>query len=144
MTTVAVIGTWHEPEAREFSHCPSYYAADHEKLRVIPGDYEARLMLVGGYTFPMPQWLLVGIKTTRLSGALYSGFGGVNFASRQLPVGEAVDYTIQTHSYQIAEAVAAGRLTLKPAFQWLANPDHRAVLDAAPRTWPEWGQLEVA
>jgi len=113
------IGTWNETTSRDITHCPSYYAADFETLRTTPGAYELRLMFVGGYTVPMPYWLLCRIDATRIAGALYSGFGGNNFASRALPKDETVPYRLQTYSYELRKLVEDGRVTLRPGFDWL-------------------------
>lgn len=146
MATTIEIGTWNEPAAREFSHCPSYYAADTETLTVKPGHYPARLTFEGGYTIPMPYWLLIGIDCERVSGRLYSGFGGNNFAHTELPKGEAVRHTIQMYQYQIADCVANGRLTLHPGFEWLLGKAGDAVWNHpdAPKTWDAVRQLAGA
>lgn len=131
-----VIGQWHERESREVSHSPSYYAADWETLKTRTGDYPARVTFETGYTIPMPYWLLVKIDADRTGGRLYSGFGGNNFASRELPH-EPAHLPVQAYAYEIHKLVAAGRLTLRPEYAWLAaegdepawhHPD-------APKTW---------
>lgn len=127
------VGVWREVE-RVIDRCPSYYAADHERLRTIAGEYDARLIFSGGYTVPMPQWLVVGIPGVRVSGALYSGCGGLNFAKRDLPAGEAVSFTVQTYPYHIPELVAAGRLVLLPGFEWLMS-EHSWQHPDAPKDW---------
>lgn len=134
MTSV-IVGTWHEREARDITRCPSYYAADYETLRTMPGDYPVRVTFEGGYTIPMPYWVLVGINSTRVNGALFSGFGGNNFAKTDLPAGEAVTYSLQTYVHTIPDMVADGRLTLAPGFEWLNDKDHGRVIAAGPRTW---------
>lgn len=129
-----IIGKWHEPDPREFSHCPSYYAADYEVLRVRPGVYPARLKFVTGYMVPMPYWLLIGIECERIDGRLYSGFGGVNFSSTELLKGETVKHTIQSNSYLIGEYVDRGMLALAPHFAWLTHkPAFRH--PSAPTSW---------
>lgn len=142
MTSKVIIGTWHEV-SREITRCPSYYAADTETLLTIPGDYPVVLTFEGGYTVPMPYWVLVGIPTTRISGRLYSGFGGVNFASTPLKEGEAVTYTIQTYAYLLGKLVEEGRVTLRPGFDWLLSevPWRH---DAAPHTWDAVRALRLA
>lgn len=114
------IGTWHEREARTVNRCPSYYAADHETLQTVPGDYPLNLRIVGGYTVPMPYWLLVSVPADRTDGRLYSGFGGVNFASTELPR-ERTTYTVQMYAYQLAELVAAGKVTVDAPFAGLVD-----------------------
>lgn len=130
------IGTWHEPAPREFTRCPSYYAADHETLRVQPGDYPAKVTFEGGYNIPMPYWLIVGVDCKRVSGRLYSGFGGVNYSSTELKPGEDVIHVIQAYAYQIKDMVKAGKLTLLPEYSWLtADPAWQH--PNAPKTWAE-------
>lgn len=143
MSAQLIIGEWLERDAREFDRCPSYYAADTETLRVKPGRYPARVEFVGGYTVPMPQWLLVAIDCERVSGALYSGYGGVNYSRRELPPGEPVSYGLQWHAYGIAQAVADGRLVLRPGFEWLASECAFKHPDA-PKTWEAVAALAAA
>jgi hypothetical protein len=135
------IGTWHETQTREFSHCPSYYAADTETLRVKVGAYSVRLSFEGGYTIPMPYWLLIGIDTDRIDGRLYSGFGGLNFASTELPKAP-VRYTIQMYAYQLAELVKDGRITLKPGFEWMVEGECMWQHPSAPKTWDDVKALQ--
>lgn len=133
-----IVGDWREPEAREITHCPSYYAADSETLRVKPGAYPARVHFAGGYTVPMPYWLLVGLDCERVAGRLYSGFGGVNHSHTELPAGEPVRHTLQMYAYSIGEAVRAGRMTLRPGFEWLADASPGRAFwqhPDAPATW---------
>lgn len=143
MSITVKIGTWHETGERQITRCPSYYAADTETLALKPGDYDARLSFEGGYTIPMPYWLLIGIDAERVEGRLYSGFGGCNFSSTDLPKGERVTYTVQKYSYQIADAVNAGRLTLAPGFEWLMGGASDPVWkhQDAPKTWDEVRRL---
>lgn len=112
------VGHWIVGEGETVDRCPSYYAADHERLALTPGRYPVRLRFVGGYTIPMPYWLLVGIDATRVSGALYSGCGGRNFARTDLPAGEAVSYAVQAYAYQLADLVKAGRVELHAGCEW--------------------------
>lgn len=139
MSMTVTIGKWIEQEAREFSHCPSYYAADYEVLKTRPGEYDLRLTFEGGYTIPMPYWLLVGIQTDRLRGALYSGFCGNNFAQTDLPQ-EPVLHTSQMYAYELRRLVEQGTVRLKPGFEWLLeeNPRHA---NGAPKTWGDVKQL---
>lgn len=142
-----IIGTWHEKAERTISRCPSYYAADTETLRTHVGDYPARISLQGGYAIPMPYWLLVSIEATRVEGRLYSGFGGVNFASTDLPAGEVVTYGVQAYRHSIPELVAAGTLTLAPAFEFL-NQGTAEVLEHIRASkwaaWSAWSEAEKA
>jgi len=140
MSVSIEIGVWHETENREFTHCPSYYAADSETLRVKIGNYPLRVTFEGGYIIPMPYWLLCGIDTDRIDGRLYNGFGGVNYSSTELPH-EPVCYTIQMYRYQLPDLVKDGRVTLKSGFEWLLdkipweNPN-------APKTWEDVEKLK--
>jgi hypothetical protein len=133
-TNHVLIGTWHEAESRDIRRCPSYYAADFETLRTQPGDFELRLTFQGGYLVPMPQWLLVSIDAERIDGALYSGFGGLNFASTPLPVGERVVYHEQMYVYQLRNLVERDRVTLRPGFEWVLCDKPWEGL-GAPQTW---------
>lgn len=128
------IGTWIEKESREINRCPSYYAADHETLKTVAGEYPAELEFVGGYTVPMPYWLLVGIPADRIDGRLYSGFAGVNFASTELPK-KRVTYHLQSYHYQIPELVEQGWLKLDPAFEWLLVKHYAWQEPGAPKDW---------
>lgn len=134
------IGTWHE-EGREITRCPGYYAADSETLKTIPGDVDAFVDYVGGYNVPMPYWLVVSIPATRLRGTLYSGFGGVNFASTELKKGEAITYGMQGYRYHIKQWVAAGRLTLDERFSFLMD---EKPWDRGLQTWDELKALVEA
>lgn len=138
-----VIGMWIESEAREISHCPSYYAADHETLAIKPGYYPARLIFQGGYNIPMPYWLMVTLESERIEGRLYSGFGGNNFASTELPKGEAVRHSLQMYQYQIREYVAAGKLILSSGFEWLNAPEgeYSWQRPGAPKEWSEVAKM---
>lgn len=120
------IGTWHEKESRVIDHCPSYYAADWEKLETIPGEYDLYLTINTCDLYPSPQWLCASIATNRLAGKLYSGFGGNNFASHDLPK-EPKTYTIQTYSYHIPDLVEQGLITLFPEWAMLSVDDHAFV-----------------
>ena len=131
------IGTWIET-GRELTRCPSYYAADHETLRTVAGEYPARVMFVGGYNVPMPQWVLVKMAADRLNGRLYSGFGGNNFASTELPA-ERIEYSEQRGAYLIRELVASGKLRLAPAFAWMIEAEYPWQADGAPKTFAEVG-----
>lgn len=138
-----IVGYWREPEARTLTHCPSYYAADTETLAIPAGRYPVRLSFAGGYTVPMPQWLLVGIDCTRVSGRLFSGFGGVNFAHRDLPAGEPVRHCLQLYAYQAAELEASGRLELLPGFEWVRERKPWEHVNA-PKDWQAVSALLAA
>ena len=131
MSASILIGYWVEKTARKITHCPSYYAADSETLETIPGRYPIRLTFEGGYDCPMPYWLVGSIDTTRIEGALYSGFGGVNFASTPLPVGVKVQYHIQAYDYQLGKMVESGNVELLPGMECWAEGDHAKRIDYA-------------
>ena len=137
MSVCVRIGTWHE-KSREITRCPSYYAADHETLQTTAGDYPLELMFQNGYNIPMPYWLLVNIPSIRIDGALYSGFGGVNYARNELPKGESVLYHVQTYDYLLKDLVAKGTVTLNPGFEWLLLKRSEQFKDPrSPKTWEE-------
>lgn len=127
------IGKWIE-ESRDITHCPSYYAADHETIRTKAGEYPVNLKFVGGYLVPMPYWLTIGIAGDRISGALYSGFGGVNYSKTDLPL-EPTTYCLQLYSYGLPELVASGKVTLDAGFEWLAENKSAWQHEKAPKTW---------
>jgi hypothetical protein len=138
------VGTYHEREHREITRCPSYYAADWEKLETIPGEYWVTLSVEGGFTIPMPKWVLIRIDTTRLAGRLYSGFCGNNFAHTDLEPGQNVGYCIQTYPYMLPKMIADGLVTLDPEFAWLnlKSPRTRFTdIPEFPSTWDEWRAL---
>jgi hypothetical protein len=122
MSRAIQIGWWVvKPGAEPISHCPSYYAADHEALQPLPGLYPARLVFEAGFNIPMPHWLVAGVDCTRISGELYSGFGGVNFAHTTLKPGESKQYVHQCYDYQIPELARAGRLLLAEPYAWMKD-----------------------
>lgn len=127
------IGTYHQEDGQEITRCPSGYAADWEKLSLVGGDYPVRLTFEGGFTFPMPYWLLIGIDSVRIGGETFTGFAGNPHGSHSLPRGEEVRYTIQTYTYTAEGMVKEGRLTLKPEFEWLLT----GRTTDGPRTWDE-------
>jgi hypothetical protein len=141
MGTSVVVGKWIEKVSREETRCPSYYAADWETLVTIPGEYPLTLTFEGGYTIPMPYWLLCGIAATRKAGALYSGFGGNNFASTKLEAGESVALTLQMSAYKIRELVESGRVELLPGFEWLLDEKYSWQSARAPKTWADVAKL---
>lgn len=107
-------------EGRTLTRCPGYYAADYEKLELEPGRYPLYVTIEGGYMFPMPYWLVASIPARRIEGKTYSGFGGVNFASTDLPQ-EDVTYGVQAYAYSLAKMIEDGRVELSPGFELLAE-----------------------
>src|SRR5574343_278307 len=130
------VGQWVERESRTITHCPSYYAADHETLETIPGSYPLRVNFIGGYLCPMPQFVLAAIASVRKSGALYSGCGGVNYSKMELPAGEQLDYHMQSYMYVLRDLIAAGKVELDPDLASLGI-DHGFDAPSAPKTWAE-------
>jgi hypothetical protein len=133
-----IIGHYIVSEAKEIQHCPSYYAADYEILRLTPGRYEMRVTFVGGYTCPMPYWLLAQVDSTRVEGALYSGFGGVNFGRTELPAGETVKYGIQTNAFNLKRLIDDGKFEPLPErAEWAAALAESTVEFARTLTWDD-------
>ncbi len=132
------IGHYVVREPKTVSRCPSYYAADWEKLELKPGRYPLRLTFEGGYLIPMPYWLLARIDAVRLDGATYSGFGGVNFAENELPKGEKVQYGVQRQRYELRDLVEAGLVELLPGFEWAFDS-----LDHVQKTNVTWDDLRA-
>jgi hypothetical protein len=133
--TSVVVGEWVEKVARDLTHCPSYYAADTETIRTRPGRYPASVIFTGGYLVPMPYWLVARIDGDRIAGRLYSGFGGHNFASRELPQ-EPAPWHVQTYVSAIPKLVAEGVLEIKPQFAGLVA-EHRAQIEWARQYEPD-------
>lgn len=142
VSVTVTVGTYHE-KGRRIQRCPSYYAADYEVLDLVPGDYPLRLTFEGGYMVPMPYWILARIDALRVEGALFSGYGGVNFGRTDLPAGEAVTYGLQTYRYLVPQMVADGDVTLAPGFEWLLADMPWTHADA-PKTWEAVSDLREA
>lgn len=136
------IGTWVEKETRKIERCPSYYAADHETLETIPGEYPLYVTFKGGYLVPMPDGVTCGIETVRVDGALYSGFGGVNFASTPLEKGVKVTYCVRLCPYTAKNMVKKGVITIDEGFEWLLT-DKPWEHPSAPKNWEEVNALKA-
>lgn len=94
-------------DPQEITHNHTYYAADHRTIRLTPGRYVVSMICEGGYTIPMPYWLVYGIDCEELENCCYSSFAGNNFAvDRRVNTGPSV-YTVQQYAYQIATVGAA-------------------------------------
>jgi hypothetical protein len=138
-----IIGHYIVTEPEKVSRCPSYYAADHETLELQPGRYPITLLFATGYTCPMPYYLQATIDSKRVSGALYSGFGGVNFAKTELEIGEHVPYHYQSYNYELKNLLDAGRVELLATRADLArrlcvNEDAKVRIDEAKKlSWDE-------
>lgn len=145
MSTSVLIGKWVEKESRDITQCPSYYAADYEVLRTRVGEYPVRLTFQGGYIIPMPYWVLVGIDADRIEGKIYSGFGGVNYSSRDLPVGPK-QYHIQAYQYHLTDMVKQGLIQLDSGFEWLITEGDTPCWKnpKSPKTWEEVRALVAA
>jgi hypothetical protein len=150
MSRAIQIGWWVvKPGEEPISHCPSYYAADHETLQPLPGLYPARLVFKPGYTHPFVDRMVAGVDCVRVSGELYSGFGGVNFAHTPLKAGEAKQYVHQPYTYQIPGLVKVGKLVLATQYAWMAKSDEPGnsiieVYSRQPFTWEQLERLEAA
>ena len=142
MSMTVTIGLWVEKEARTIGRCPSYYAADWERLETEAGEYPIQLVFENGYTAPMPYWTLVGIPARRLAGATYNGFGGANFSSNDLPQ-EPVKYVAQMYAYHLPEQVRQGLVKLLPEFAYLGDSDASWKHPDAPRTWEQVAELKA-
>ena len=103
-----VIGEWVETESRELHHGISSYAADYEVLQTRPGRYPVTVSWLNG---DAPYWVHVSIDADRIAGGHYSGFGGVNFAFRELPK-EPTAYRSQAYYYQLQKQVDSGLVEL--------------------------------
>ena len=108
MTEALVIGAWVEAESRELHHGISSYAADYEVLQTRPGRYPVTVSCLNG---DAPYWVHVSIDADRIAGGHYSGFGGVNFAFRELPK-EPAPYRSQAYYYQLQKQVDSGLVEL--------------------------------
>ena len=130
MVQAIVIGEWIEAESRELHHGISSYAADYEVLKTRPGRYPVTVTSSDGKTLPggtvktiyptadgsysyivTPYWVHVSIDADRIAGGHYSGFGGGNFAFRELPK-EPAPYRSQTYYYQLQKQVDSGKIEL--------------------------------
>ena len=132
MSDVAIfIGYLVEAKTRDERRCPGYYAADYEVHRTKPGKYPLRLLFSSGYTVPMPYWLLGAIDSEVVEGKTYSGFGGVNFSSRDLPSGPSKLH-VQTSFNVLKDMIRDGSVELLPGMEWLLNDEA-----ARARTWDE-------
>lgn len=138
-----IIGYWIVSEPEERSFCPSYYAADWEQVELKPGKYPLVLTFVGGYTIPMPKTLRAKIDAKTVAGKLYSGFGGVNFASRDIAKGPTT-YHFSAYGYQIHDLVKNGRAELLPEFEDIL--DHKYPLSWVKEKgwdWPDIRKMEM-
>ena len=117
------VGKWIEKESRRITRCPTYYAADYEVLETVQGEYELRVLFEGAV--PFPAWVVCDINANRIDGATFSGFGGCNFSSRDLPL-EPVVYNLHDYGYRIRNYVADGQAVLDEDFAWLLSDNVRA------------------
>ena len=117
MDVKVVIGHWVEKAPRKLSRCPGYYAADWEEHVTKPGRYPLVMVFVGGYTCPMPYWIVTGIDSEIVDGQTYSGFGGLNFASKEARKGPS-RYPVQTYGYLLPDMIKEGCVELLPGMEW--------------------------
>jgi hypothetical protein len=116
------IGDYIIQQPRVIRRCPSYYAADWERLELQPGRYPLSLVFVGGYMIPLPKWISARIPSVRVDGALYSGCAGNIFARHDLPKGEKVDYLLWSDCYLLPSMVQEGAVELFDGFDWAIRP----------------------
>lgn len=109
-----VIGEYIEVESRDVRRCPSYYAADWEVLRTKPGRYP--LIATFDNLCADPYYVGAKVDADRIEGKLYSGFGGLNFASTDLPPREQPLH-VQVYGYELSRMVESGRAVVSPEFQ---------------------------
>ena len=120
-----IIGEWLEAESRDVNHSPSYYAADYEILRTKPGRYPVKLESIDAKPWGRPYYVAIRIDADRIDGRLYSGFGGLNFASRELPQ-EPKPLSFRRYAYELQELVAQGVVVLNAAgLEYLAYEESR-------------------
>ena len=104
-----IVGEWVEEESREVRRNPSTYAADWEILRTKPGRYQVRITSIDGKPWGSPYFLDIRIDADRVGGKTYSGFGGVNFASKELSL-EPKTLFLRPYAYQFQDLVDEGRI----------------------------------
>lgn len=108
------IGWWVEREPRKVTDRTGY-AADHIEKLTKPGSYPLKLSFEGGYTIPMPYWLLASIDAETVGGGYYSGCGGVNYGFTPAEKGPSQTH-IQAYTFQLLEMVENGTVELFPEF----------------------------
>lgn len=109
------IGNWIESEPRKVQG-GTYYAADWIEHELRPGRYPLYLTFEGGYLMPMPYWLLATVDSRILDGRLYSGFGGLNFASTKVEPKDST-YHFQLYSYQLPDLIDRGGAEVFPEWE---------------------------
>jgi hypothetical protein len=101
-------------DGEQVTRCPSYYAADSETLALEPGEYPLSPSTVDGRAadWSDPYYLNAAVPARRIDGRLYSGFGGCNFASRELPC-EPVTYYWSVYAYHLGGLLESGKVRLE-------------------------------
>jgi hypothetical protein len=96
------------------TRCPSYYAADTETLQLTPGEYPVFPTTVDGReaSWDNPYYINASVPAVRIDGRTYSGFGGVNFSSRELPH-EPVQYGWSTYAYHLGHLLDTGKIRVR-------------------------------
>lgn len=117
MSSKALIGYWIEKAPRELEAHTSF-AADWITHRTRPGRYPVYMTFEGGYTVPMPYWVLCGIDSDVTAGKTYSALGGNIFASRDVKR-EPSKYHVQTYTGALAEMIDNGTLEVLPGLEWV-------------------------
>jgi hypothetical protein len=131
-----LVGYWNEIAPREINRCPSYYAADHEKLETIVGSYPIHIRWCGGFDCPMIGNFFISIPCTRLDGCLYSGFCGVNFAAHPMEVGEMVEYGMELYHFNMVEMM--DKVTVREGMEWVFEKDyHKVLAKCRTMTWDD-------
>jgi hypothetical protein len=138
MSTWVKIGKWHEAKSRDVTVHTSY-AADHIEHETVPGDYDLYCLFEGGYLIPMPYWLIARVDSKVVSGGMYSGFGGVNFAFTPADKGKSY-YSTQLYAYMLPELVKNGIAIVDEEWQFLVQ-DSKEVHKHIRENWIDWNYL---
>lgn len=114
------------------TRCPGYYAADMETYYKIPGRYPIYLNFeFVGWTMPMPR-ITVHADCYATKCVTYSGFGGVNFASKE--TGPEPTRPIVFNPFTLKDLVESGKAEMLPGFDFLAL-EFGAMLDMILELW---------
>jgi hypothetical protein len=121
-----VIGTWIESEPRIITKSTAY-AADYIDHEVVPGEYPVYLeyeitdAVWHSATIVRAKELVVKLPTNIVDGKLFSGFGGVNYGSRDVEQRPS-EIVVRPYYYHARELVNDGTLVLDDEFWFLADP----------------------
>lgn len=106
----------HGPSPLE-TRCPGYYAADMETYYKIPGRYPIYLNFeFVGWIMPMPR-INVHADCYAVKCVTYSGFGGVNFSSKE--TGPRPTHPIVFQPSTLKDLVESGKAKILPGFDFL-------------------------